>query len=503
MKSRLTGYKIELLLAALSAFSVGGYLAFSRLTYRLGFPLDDAWIHQTYARNLAEHGEWSYLLGSPSAGSTAPLWSGLLAIGHLLGAGPYAWSYFLGWLAFLALILTGRRMAGAWERFSQRALFGVGLFLALEWRLVWAAASGMETLLMAALALASLAYLLQGGRNWFGLGLGLGAAVWVRPDALSLLLPVGVALLVFEPGWAARWRAAARLLAGLGLLLAPYFLFNFWLSGSLLPNTFFAKQAEYAQMRQAPLLQRLLAQASLLLVGAGSLLLPGFAIFLVQAIRRRAWVWLAAAAWMAGYVLLYALRLPVTYQHGRYLIPVMPVYFVLGLVGMLDWLQSGGAPAAAPGALPAWRRIVQRAWLISTGLVLLVFWLLGARAYALDVAVIETEMVETARWVNQNTPAGALVAAHDIGALGYFGDRPLLDLAGLVSPEVIPFIRDEAGLAAYLEQRRAEYLVTFPGWYPALTAQAALIYQSQADFSPQLGGENMSVYRWQALQEQP
>jgi hypothetical protein len=193
----------------------------------------------------------------------------------------------------------------------------------------------------------------------------------------------------------------------------------------------------------------------------------------------------------------------VTYQHGRYLIPVMPVYFVLGLVGMLDWLQSGGAPAAAPGALPAWRRIVQRAWLISTGLVLLVFWLLGARAYALDVAVIETEMVETARWVNQNTPAGALVAAHDIGALGYFGDRPLLDLAGLVSPEVIPFIRDEAGLAAYLEQRRAEYLVTFPGWYPALTAQAALIYQSQADFSPQLGGENMSVYRWQALQEQP
>src|SRR5690606_33949171 len=33
-------------------------------------------------------------------------------------------------------------------------------------------------------------------------------------------------------------------------------------------------------------------------------------------------------------------------------------------------------------------------------------------------------------------PPGELVACHDIGALGFFADRPLLDLAGLGTPEI-------------------------------------------------------------------
>jgi hypothetical protein len=112
------------------------------------------------------------------------------------------------------------------------------------------------------------------------------------------------------------------------------------------------------------------------------------------------------------------------------------------------------------------------------------------------VAIIESEMVDTARWVNQNTPAEALVAAHDIGALGYYGERQLVDLAGLISPEVIPFIRDEDRLKAFLDAREAEFLVTFPGWYPELVQWADPLYSTQGRFSPQAGGENMAVYRW-------
>jgi hypothetical protein len=105
-------------------------------------------------------------------------------------------------------------------------------------------------------------------------------------------------------------------------------------------------------------------------------------------------------------------------------------------------------------------------------------------------------MVATAHWVARNTDQDALIAAHDIGALGYFAGRRLLDLAGLVSPEVIPFIRDEARLAAYLDERQADYLVTFPGWYPALVAGANPVYRSTGNASPAQGGENMVVYRW-------
>jgi hypothetical protein len=110
--------------------------------------------------------------------------------------------------------------------------------------------------------------------------------------------------------------------------------------------------------------------------------------------------------------------------------------------------------------------------------------------------VIESEMVDTSNWIAENTAPDELVAAHDIGALGYWGKRRLLDLAGLISPEVIPFIRDERLLAYYLSEKKVEYLVTFPGWYPVLTRCASQLYQGSRDFSHQQGGESMTVYRW-------
>jgi hypothetical protein len=145
----------------------------------------------------------------------------------------------------------------------------------------------------------------------------------------------------------------------------------------------------------------------------------------------------------------------------------------------------------------SWWRIMRRSWAVLIGVVLISFWILGGRAYAWDVAVIETEMVTVANWVANNTDEDSLIAAHDIGAMGYFGGRDLVDLAGLVSPEVIPIIRNEPALSAYLDTKDADYLVTFPGWYEQLVNNRILIYNTQGSFSPAMGGENMSVYRWE------
>jgi hypothetical protein len=42
----------------------------------------------------------------------------------------------------------------------------------------------------------------------------------------------------------------------------------------------------------------------------------------------------------------------------------------------------------------------------------------------------------------------------------------------------------------------ADYLMTFPAWYPSLTACAVEVHASDSPFGPALGGENMLVYRW-------
>jgi len=66
----------------------------------------------------------------------------------------------------------------------------------------------------------------------------------------------------------------------------------------------------------------------------------------------------------------------------------------------------------------------------------------------------------------------------------------------LISPEVIPYLWDGERLGEYLNARGADYLVIFPGWYPALIAPLTPIFQTDAPFSPDLGGENMAVYPW-------
>jgi hypothetical protein len=476
------------LVFGLSLLSIGGYLVASRVIYGFGFPLDDAWIHQTYARNLAYLGEWSFIPGHPSAGSTSPAWSSLLAIGYLFHLGPYIWTFWIGWVILACLGLIGIWVFSNISVFHLGWSLAAGFLLIMEWHLVWAAASGMETGLFALLVLVVLGWLATGRPAWIGMGLMIGLSVWVRPDGLTLLGPAVFTLVMDRRPVRLRIIDTIQLATGTLALFVPYLIWNHALSGSIWPNTFYAKQAEYAMGLTVPITARIFEQAMLPNVGVGVLLLPGFVTFVYWIVRNRKWGMLSAAIWAVGYLFLYALRLPVTYQHGRYVIPMMPIYFLWGFAGV--------ALVAMPKSASMWRRVITKAWLGSIAFVCLGFWILGARAYGRDVAFIDSEMVTAAKWVAQNTQKGDLIAAHDIGALGYFGQHNLLDLAGLVSPEVIPIIRNETRLAEWMTEQGADYLVTFPGWYPDLTAGLVPVFNTGGKYSQAFDGENMFVYRW-------
>jgi hypothetical protein len=466
----------------------------------IGFPLDDGWIHQTYARNLAYRGEWSYVPGFPSAGSTSPLWTFWLAGGYLLHLGPFAWTFISGALCLSATALLG----GVWgkqnlqrdEKSKASFAFWAGLFLVGEWHLVWASMSGMETILYAA-AICTFFVLLkqyenntQGNAYFWGASALIGAAIWIRPDAITLLGPLYFVLLL--QGRQTLKKRAVQLLGSLVILLlftGAYAGFNARFSGNWWPNTFYAKQAEYAVLQQIPLVNRYFKLLALPLIGPGVLLLPGMFYGVWQAWKQKNGINLAAVIWWLGYTLIYAVRLPVDYQHGRYLIPAMPVYFILGLSGLNELLKR------LPWSKPA-GRVFRRAVPLMVGLTWLGFLGIGLGAYAQDVAVIQTEMVVSAKWIAANTPQDSLIAAHDIGALGYFGERKILDLAGLISPDVIPFIRDEEQLQKYMDSKKVDYLLTFPGWYPTLTTGLMPEFSSGGKVAPLLGEENMVIYRW-------
>ena len=226
--------------------------------------------------------------------------------------------------------------------------------------------------------------------------------------------------------------------------------------------------------------------------GAHLLLLPGLVAAAWPAVqsdwRQRRLLYTLPLLWAKDHLLLYALRLPVTYQRGRYLWPVLPIWIIYGLSGWLVLLQS--ALVQRSGILT--RRAIQLIFV----LMLVIFLFLGGVAYQEDVAFIEGEMVATAHWLQENSQPDDLIAAHDIGAIGYFAPRPILDLAGLISPEVVPYLQDETRLMDYVKQSQADYLITAPGWpYTPLTNHSTPVFSTGYDWTTEQGLNNMAVYR--------
>ncbi len=455
-----------------------------------GFPLDDAWIHQVYARNLGTRFEFSFFAGQPSAGSTSPLWAILLGVGYAVRIDFRVWTLGLGIIFLAASGLMTQRVMNLVSDDARLANWFAPLLMISEWHMVWAAASGMEIVLFVFLALALVeAFFAKRSALW--LGLLAGGLTLTRPEGVLLAALVGLGLLVQrrQALWSARsLRSLFAYALMFFLLLAPYWMFNLQTSGTLLPNTFYAKSAEYAELTQANFLARWLSLYRQPLIGAQILLLPGLGYASYYFVRHRAWEKVLPALWIVFLPLLYAWRLPVEYQFGRYMMPLIPFVMIYGSVGTKLLFEK-----------ISWR-VLRRAWGMTIAVLHVAFVFLGANFYAQSVAIVNCEMIAVANFTRANLPQGVFIAAHDIGAQEYFDSQhPMLDMAGLVSPEVIPFIRDEAKLKAWMIARDARYAIFFPTWYPQLARDETFveIFSTGCSVTRGMGEENLRVYKLQ------
>ncbi len=449
------------------------------------FPLDDAWIHLTFARNLALHHELAFRAGQPSAGSTSPLWSLALAPAFVLPIAPEWWDYLLGGLLLFAMTLLVYLIA---RRLFADAVLATAcaLGVAYEWHLNWAAFSGMETLLFVALLLLMYLLYVEERPAWL-VGVVSGLCVVTRPEGVILF-----GLLAAHQFLVARdWRRTAAMLLAFAVPLMPYVWFNWTTSGLLFPNTFYAKQVEYAQLfvdtPAALHYVRLLADT---LVGAQLLLVPGLIFALWLALREMRWSALVLIAWWLLLPMAYALRLPVDYQHARYEMPAIPAMLLVGMWG--TWRLRERLPDASL------TRVFSNAWTLSFPLLLVIFWFTGATARADDAAAIDCLEVQTAQWLAANVPADDVIAAHDIGAIGYYlADRPLIDLAGLITPDVIYFLRDEPRLLEYIMSQHTRFVVTSAAWHPNLIRDPRLqrVFQQDCARARQTGGYQIGIYQ--------
>jgi hypothetical protein len=470
-----------------------------------GFPLDDSWIHQTYGRNLALHGQWAFVLGQPSAASTSPLYTVLLAIGYFLRIPYLWWTHGLGILALTLTAMLGARMA---ERILPKSGLWAGLGLLGTWHLVWAASAGMETMLfgMLGMLLVFLAWhemdnlstetkllLLRG----FIFGIASALCTLARPEGLLIAGLAALFLLLLRPQGKIQYIFVYGIGAAIAfaLTIAPYLWLNFQLTGGFLPNTANAKFEQHAILLQQPYLNRFFDLAKEIFIGGQMLLIPGIIAYLVFVLREKRYFLLLPLIWSIAHIALYAARLPASYQHGRYVMPALPALVFAGVVGLLYLLRL----PINRKSLPV--RLALRVLGLSYALVSLAFLFLGMNAYKNDVAVINSEMVAAANYIAENIPPDELLAIHDIGAVGYFAPRPMIDIAGLISPGIIPIVANPDALWQYLEEHGAVYLMAFPDQIPNDNPddpRLCEVFNANSAITRQLKGRegmSMAIYR--------
>lgn len=425
----------------------------------ISFPLDDAWIHQTYAKNLASTGQWAYSVGKVSGGSTSPLWTILISAGYLISKTVgLIWTFILSISSFILLVLFScLTIAGVKGTQKKWQLLISGGIIALEWHLLWSTASGMETTFFC-LGIMLIIYLLFKERpQWWLIGLINGLLVWVRPDGLTLL---GPALLILVWGLISKKYSRKEMISfllPLFICLSGYIFFNFLTTGHFFPNTFYAKQIEYQELLRTPVFTRIVNELAPLLTGSGILILPGFIYFIWESIRTRNIKSILLVIWIMGFLLLYALRLPVTYQHGRYIFPLVAPFCILGITGIFSILEKTTSRK--------WKNLVSTAWIGALLILSVAFCAIGVTTYRDDVKVINQLMVQPAKWVSTNLAPTDIIAVHDIGAMGYFTQNKIVDLAGLINPEIIPIMYNEKSILAYMLKAHVKYFIGFTDWY--------------------------------------
>ena len=406
--------------------------------------IDDAFITFRYAQNLISGHGLVYNPGEAVLGTTTPVYALLMAGLGLLGGGAQASFPVIATIVnAIADSLTCCLLIKLGETLGYRR---AGLSAAIIWAIapfsVTFAIGGMETSLFV-LMMVSTFYLHSTNRPiWASLSASL--SLLTRPDALLFIGPLAIERLRLL---AVRWRrdrqippSSVKEITIFGFPVACWAIIGYLAYGNPIPHSILAKVAAYHLPSDAALTRLLQHYGTPFLgqeilgnwwIGAGFVLyLTLFIIGASGTIQKKKITWpLFVFPWV--YLAAFAIANPLIFRW--YLTPPLPIY-ILGIFIGVERLGQHWKP-------PALLAIAASLAFFST----LFGWTLhpdhGPNHPAPKMAYIELELLyqKAAEELQGRIEPDQVLAAGDIGALGYYTGARILDTIGLISPQSLSY----------------------------------------------------------------
>jgi hypothetical protein len=420
---------------------VAGLVLAAALSWNLhAAPTDATYTHLTYARHLASGQGLVFNIGERVYGCISPLWVTLVADAMALGADGFTAARVLGWLATLASVGFFFQLMRRTVRSTALRAAGTIVWASHAWLARWSQ-SGTETSLAVALTLAGFVAFVE-GQAWGSRPRRTGAlwalAALARPEAVLLLLLWGAFLLIDAESREGLRRMVAGALPpiviyGTWLLFARIYFGTFWPQELSVPGFGAAAPPHWIVVAMDEAKQLAIADLVPVLLLGIALLAGGKRVWGQGGATQRFVPW----AWVLALPVLYASRrMPVSTQH---LLLVAPI---------LSWLSWRALDHAWPSDAQGRRRGL--AWTSALAVLFGVAFNLSLYQRRIVPEATETRRALNAgpvawgQWFGRHTEPGATIATPEIGAIGYFSGRRVIDLSGVISPAMVRSLQDES-----------------------------------------------------------
>lgn len=413
--------------------------------------VDDAYITFRAVKNFVEGTGLSFNPGTYVESYSNPLMVFILIPAVAVGISPGFAAFVIGMISFVACVCAVSKLVYRDDMFYFYKI-AAGASVLGCFPLLYYSITGLETGLFAALIISMVWRFAIAQRVDWLVALLLAGIAFCRPEGIAYVVAMTAALFFLPRKPDAKellWCSAVFVLFACGLLLRK------WYYGVWLPNTFLAKPPGTGDLD--PGTGRFLSALPYLgeFILRMGVLIPLLAFYQkLEAENRIVVIPLLA---MAATGMMFAVYTGGDwFPAGRYLLPVAPVLIALAFISVSQMWKTHGRKLAAAMLASS---------LVGSAYTLGVFVMQHDRYpyHVMNTADIRAAALE----IRGTTPPDAKIAAFRIGALGYYGERHIIDLHGLADREIALIIsrtpayspsvqlgNDTPAIREYLRQQR-------------------------------------------------